>query len=149
MTDTAMQTALDDDADGVATLEEAETAQALFDNTGFMSLEVTARSEIAEDIYLFELRAADRAPLPAFDAGAHVLVRTPAGLSRRYSLCNMPGERDRYQIAVKLDAGSRGGSASMVHDVRVGARLKVARPENYFALTGDASSYLLIAGGIG
>ncbi|MFL9900693.1 PDR/VanB family oxidoreductase [Paraburkholderia fungorum] len=114
-----------------------------------LSLDVTARTEIAEDIVLFELRAPDRAALPIFSPGAHVLVRTPAGSERRYSLCNAPADRDRYVIAVKLDAGGRGGSASMVGDVRVGTRLEVAPPENYFPLTDSASSYLLIAGGIG
>jgi phthalate 4,5-dioxygenase reductase subunit len=148
MIDTVVHTAIEADADRLAIVEAAPVRTPL-DEAGFMSLEVTARSEIAEDIYLFELRAADRSALPAFEAGAHVLVRTPAGLARRYSLCNPPGERDRYQIAVKLDAGSRGGSASMAHDARVGTRLKVAQPENYFALTDHASAYLLIAGGIG
>jgi phthalate 4,5-dioxygenase reductase component len=114
-----------------------------------LSLDVTARTEIAEDIVLFELQAPDRAALPVFSPGAHVLVRTPAGSERRYSLCNAPAERERYVIAVKLDTSGRGGSASMVRDVRIGTRLEVAPPENYFPLTDSASRYLLIAGGIG
>jgi phthalate 4,5-dioxygenase reductase subunit len=119
------------------------------DAASLLSLDVTARAEIAQDIVLFELRAPDRAPLPPFTSGAHVRVRTPTGNERRYSLCNAPGERDRYVIAVKLDAGGRGGSASMVRDVQAGMRLDVAPPENYFPLTENASRYLLIAGGIG
>ncbi|MBP0592163.1 oxidoreductase [Paraburkholderia sp. LEh10] len=148
MTATLTQTAFagEEDTDDVATLDDQ---RARADAAGFLSLEVTARSEIAEDIHLFELRASDGAPLPPFSAGAHVLVRTPAGIERRYSLCSSPVERDRYLIAVKFDADGRGGSASMTRDVRVGTRLKVAPPENYFALTGDAARYLLIAGGIG
>jgi phthalate 4,5-dioxygenase reductase subunit len=119
------------------------------DDAGLLLLDVTRKTEIAEDIFLFELRAPDRRTLPRFSAGAHVLVETPAGIARRYSLCNSPAERDRYVIAVKRDAAGRGGSASMARDVQAGARLPVSRPENYFPLTEDASSYLLIAGGIG
>jgi phthalate 4,5-dioxygenase reductase subunit len=148
MTATSIPTAFTgaEDTD-VATLDKAATR---LDANGLLSLDVTARSEIAEDIHLFELRAPDgAAPLPPFTAGAHLLVRTPAGIERRYSLCNAPAERDRYLIAVKCDATGRGGSASMARDVRIGTRLQVAPPENYFALTDDASRYLLIAGGIG
>lgn len=119
------------------------------DAANWLSLDVTARTGIAEDIVLFELRAPDRTALPGFAPGAHVLVRTPAAGERRYSLCNAPAERDRYVIAVKLDASGRGGSSSMVRDVRIGTRLEVSPPENYFPLTDSASSYLLIAGGIG
>jgi phthalate 4,5-dioxygenase reductase subunit len=114
-----------------------------------LHLEVTDKIELADGIYLFELRRPDRGDLPAFTAGAHLLIDTPAGISRRYSLCNSPAERQRYCVAVKLDPSSRGGSASMINDVHSGMPLTVSAPENYFALTADASEYLLIAGGIG
>lgn len=128
---------------------EFSTDAAHNDTTSLLWLDVTARTEIARDIFLFELRAPDHATLPAFTPGAHVLVRTPAGSERRYSLCNAPVERDRYVIAVKLDTNGRGGSGSMVRDVMVGTRLQVSPPENYFSLNDNASRYLLIAGGIG
>ncbi|MFM0089396.1 PDR/VanB family oxidoreductase [Paraburkholderia sediminicola] len=148
MTATLMQPLFADERatnDAYAALKQP----ARHDPANRLSLDVTARTEIAEDIFLFELRAPDRAALPTFTPGAHLLVRTPAGSERRYSLCNAPAEHDRYVIAVKLDASGRGGSASMVRDVQVGMRLEVAAPENYFPLTDGASSYLLIAGGIG
>ncbi|WP_341845283.1 ferredoxin reductase [Caballeronia temeraria] len=114
-----------------------------------LTLSVTDKREIAEDIFLFELRDDDGGTLPPFAAGAHVLVRTPAGVARRYSLCNVPAERYRYVIAVKRDASGGGGSLSMARDVHIGTSLDVSSPLNYFALSGDASRYLLIAGGIG
>ncbi|AET94328.1 ferredoxin (plasmid) [Burkholderia sp. YI23] len=114
-----------------------------------LALTVTDKREIAEDIFLFELRDTGGATLPPFTAGAHVLVHTPAGIARRYSLCNDPAERDRYVIAVKRDTAGGGGSVSMARDVLAGARLDVSAPMNYFALEHDASRYLLIAGGIG
>jgi phthalate 4,5-dioxygenase reductase subunit len=114
-----------------------------------LSLEVTDKTALADGIHLFELRRPDRGELPPFAAGAHLLIDTPSGISRRYSLCNPPAERRRYCVAVKRDPASRGGSASMIDDVQAGMPIIVSAPENYFALTADASEYLLIAGGIG
>ncbi|HEY8579254.1 MAG TPA: oxidoreductase, partial [Beijerinckiaceae bacterium] len=64
-------------------------------------LRVARAERIAEDVHLFEFRDPNGGELPAFTPGAHVEVRTPAGLERKYSLCNDPIERDRYVIAVK------------------------------------------------
>ena len=117
--------------------------------TEMMSLEVRQKTAIAQDIFLFELVRPDHSSLPPFTAGSHLLVLTPSGLSRRYSLCNAPSERDRYMVAVKRDAVGSGGSISMVDSVAVGDRLDVSPPLNYFPLDPEATSYLLIAGGIG
>ncbi|BAN27292.1 PDR/VanB family oxidoreductase [Caballeronia insecticola] len=114
-----------------------------------LTLTVTDKREIADDIFLFELRDRNGETLPPFTAGAHLLVHTPAGIARRYSLCNAPAERDRYVIAVKRDAAGGGGSLSMARDVNAGTTLNVSSPLNYFPLANDASRYLLIAGGIG
>ena len=117
--------------------------------TEMMSLEVHRKTGIAQDIFLFELVRPDHSGLPPFTAGSHLLVLTPNGLSRRYSLCNAPSERGRYVIAVKRDAAGGGGSISMVDDVTVGSRLDVSPPLNYFPLAAEATNHLLIAGGIG
>ena len=114
-----------------------------------MSLEVLEKETIAEDIAQFVLAHPQGAELPAFSAGSHVLVVTPKGVSRRYSLCNSPAERHRYVIAVKREVSGKGGSASMFADVRAGTRLEVSHPFNYFPLFEEASSHLLIAAGIG
>jgi phthalate 4,5-dioxygenase reductase subunit len=115
----------------------------------FTDLVVTGVTPLAADIVGFALRARDGAPLPAFAPGAHVPVRTPSGAIRRYSLCNAPQDADRYEIAVKRDASGRGGSRSMVDQLRVGDLLPVAPPANEFALHPRARRYLFIAGGIG
>ena len=111
--------------------------------------EVKRKVAIADDVHLFELAPADSTPLLAFDAGAHITLLTPNGMTRRYTLCNAPAERDRYLIAVKRDAQGLGGSTSVVDDVAVGDRLQVSAPRNDFGLDAQASSHLLIAGGIG
>jgi phthalate 4,5-dioxygenase reductase subunit len=109
-----------------------------------------ARAErIADDIHLFELRDPAGGELPGFEAGAHVSLRVPNGLIRKYSLCNDPAERDRYVIAVKREAGGRGGSESLIRDVAAGADVPVSAPANNFALAKSPAGYLFIAGGIG
>src|SRR5262249_25748759 len=110
---------------------------------------VTRADRIAEDIYLFELRDPAGGDLAEFSAGAHVSVRVPNGLVRKYSLCNDPGERDRYVIAVKRDAAGRGGSESLIADAAAGCDLMVSAPVNNFALARSAGGYLFVAGGIG
>ena len=114
-----------------------------------LTLVVRDKAVIAEDIVRFVLEHPAGEALPGFSAGSHVLVVTPRGLSRRYSLCNAPADRSRYVIAVKREAGGEGGSASMLDEVHAGTSLEVSYPFNYFPLAEDASSHLLIAGGIG
>jgi phthalate 4,5-dioxygenase reductase subunit len=110
---------------------------------------VTRAERIAEDIHLFELRDPAGGELPEFSAGAHVSVRVPNGLMRKFSLCNDPAERDRYVIAVKREVPGRGGSQSMIRDVAEGAEVPVSAPANNFALAKSPAGYLFVAGGIG
>jgi phthalate 4,5-dioxygenase reductase subunit len=118
-------------------------------DAAMMALEVVHKAVIAEDVYLFELAFAGGQPLPDFTAGSHVTVVTPNGMTRRYSLCNAPGDLDRYSIAVKLNRQGLGGSKSMVEQVHAGDTLRVSQPQNYFSIDESAQSHLLIAGGIG
>lgn len=103
----------------------------------------------AADIASFELAAADGRELPPFAAGAHVDVHLPSGLIRQYSLCNPPGERHRYVVAVLREAGGRGGSRAMHDAVRAGDVLTISEPRNNFPLHEEARRHVLIAGGIG
>lgn len=109
-----------------------------------------ARAEpIARDIHLFEFRDPEGGALPPFTAGAHVTVRTPNGMLRKFSLCNDPGEIERYVIAVKRDAAGHGGSVNLVDHTRVGALVEVSEPRNAFELAPRAPAFLFVAGGIG
>src|SRR5436190_10943481 len=114
-----------------------------------MPLTVAGVTPLTAGIVAFELRAADDGELPGFTPGAHVTVRTPSGLLRKYSLCNDSDERDRYVIAVKREASSRGGSASVVDHCRTGDLLPCSMPRNDFALADKARGFLFVAGGIG
>jgi phthalate 4,5-dioxygenase reductase subunit len=110
---------------------------------------VTRAERIAEDIHLFELRDPAGGALPQFSAGAHVALKVPNGLIRKYSLCNDPGERDRYVIAVKREEGGRGGSASLIRELGEGSEVPVSAPANNFALAKSSGGHLFVAGGIG
>jgi phthalate 4,5-dioxygenase reductase subunit len=114
-----------------------------------LSLRVTRNDEIASGIHLLEFRDPDGKLLPEFSAGAHIAVRVPNGLLRKYSLCNNPAERERYQIAVKRESNGRGGSCSLIDSVKAGDEITVTAPVNDFALPQRAQDFLFIAGGIG
>ncbi len=81
-------------------------------HVNFLTVTVVAKTLEAQGIASFELRRIDGQPLPPFTAGAHIDVHLPNGITRQYSLCNAPGERHSYLIAVLREPQSRGGSAS-------------------------------------
>lgn len=113
-----------------------------------MTLRVRSADMIAEDIRRFDLVSPDGGELPEFSPGAHLLVQAPNGVTRRYSIWSAPDERDHYSIAVKREGNGRGGSVSMVDEVKEGDLVHVSLPRNEFELK-EAPSYLFIAGGIG
>lgn len=112
-------------------------------------LRVARKQTIARDIHLLELCDPAGAHLPPFTAGAHLPIQVPGGAMRQYSLCNDPQETDRYQIAVKREENGRGGSRRLVDEVAEGGTLMAGTPENLFALSDKAKSFILVAGGIG
>ncbi|MCU1763193.1 PDR/VanB family oxidoreductase [Pseudomonas sp. 14P_8.1_Bac3] len=110
---------------------------------------VVKKRQEAEGICSFELRREDGQPLPDFTAGAHIDVQTSADITRQYSLCNSPLERDRYVIAVLYEPTSRGGSRGMHERIGVGDRLTISAPKNHFPLNTGARRSVLLGGGIG
>jgi len=115
-----------------------------------MKLVVTSKTQVGDDIFMFEFRDPSGGELPAFTPGSHITVTTPAEQKRRYSLCNDARERDRYVIAVKREATGRGGSLSFTTHVGEGDTVAIDPPGNEFKMsTVDPKSYIFIAGGIG
>ena len=117
--------------------------------TDLSDLVVSRAWPLARDIHAFELRHPRGRELVAFAPGAHITIRTPSGLRRKYSLCNDCAERDRYVIAVKREASGRGGSQSLVADCHAGDVLACSVPQNDFPLEPKARRYVFVAGGIG
>jgi cytochrome P450/ferredoxin-NADP reductase len=104
----------------------------------------------AERIVRVRLRSADGRALPRWTAGSHIDVMCgDGGLTRQYSLCGDPDERDVFEIAVLREAESRGGSAWVHGNVKAGAQWRIRGPRNHFRLDEHASRLVLIAGGIG
>jgi ferredoxin-NADP reductase len=104
----------------------------------------------ADGVISLELRPAHAgAHFPAFEAGSHVDLRLPNGLTRSYSLLNPETDRDCYVVGVLLDRNTRGGSRCVHEQLRVGVTIPVSAPRNNFALDVSASHSILVAGGIG
>jgi vanillate O-demethylase ferredoxin subunit len=103
----------------------------------------------ADGIASFEFQYPSAECLSAFGPGAHIDIHLPNGLVRSYSLSNDSSETDRYVVTVARDANSRGGSAFMHDELRVGQVLLVGVPANNFVLDESASETVLIAGGVG
>ncbi|RZQ65959.1 PDR/VanB family oxidoreductase [Amycolatopsis suaedae] len=102
---------------------------------------------VAEDVVALALRAVN-GPLAPWQPGAHIDLALPNWLTRQYSLCGDPAERDCYRVAVRHDRLSRGGSEYVHRFLRPGRPLPVSVPRNHFPLE-PAPEYLFVAGGIG
>lgn len=113
---------------------------------------VVATEDIAQDIRLFTLESASPSLLPTYAAGAHIDLRLEPGLVRQYSLIGRPGDTGdtgQWQIAVKRDAGGRGGSMAVHARLQEGTLVEVGSPRNHFPLQVSSGRHVLIAGGIG
>jgi phthalate 4,5-dioxygenase reductase subunit len=114
-----------------------------------LRLRVSESTDLTQAVRRIALRDPAGGVLPAYEPGAHVVVTTPAGHRRSYSLVDPGGARPReYVVCVRRDSGGRGGSVSMHDDVVVDTELVVSAPVNRFPLEPSAR-YLFIAGGIG
>ena len=108
---------------------------------------VIAKQSNGANNLLLTLESASGQPLPAFTPGAHIDVHLPAGGVRQYSLCS-PASAAGYEICVRLDPASTGGSRWLHQQLNVGDTLTLSAPRNHFPLP-DAPRTLLFAAGIG
>lgn len=118
-------------------------------DSSWLEVVVAARRDEGADIVTLELAPASDGPLPAFAAGSHIDVELGDTLVRQYSLSNNPRDASNYRIAILREPASRGGSATVHDRIFPGARLRIGRPRNFFALDEQAPASLLLAGGIG
>ena len=120
-------------------------------------------TDVADGVRHIRLSSADGSPLPRFTPGAHVsIVCGDTGLVRQYSLCGprdggpseggcpvRTGRPQWYEIAVRLEEESRGGSRWVHETLSEGDVVAVRGPRNHFRLPDAPARLLLIAGGIG
>ncbi|QLC73158.1 oxidoreductase [Pseudomonas sp. LPB0260] len=117
-----------------------------------IDVRVTAVEQVTPLIKRFTLCALDGSALPAFTGGSHIIVQMHDGdklYSNAYSLMSSPRDTASYQIGVRREEQSKGGSAFMHDKVEVGSQLTIAAPNNLFAIDPAAGRHVLIAGGIG
>ncbi len=122
------------------------------DHADTIPVRVVAVEQVTAQIKHFTFAPIGGGELPAFSGGSHIIVvmRGAQRVYRNpYSLMSSPNELENYQISVLRVDPSRGGSAFMHEQVRVGTELEIAHPVNLFALAKLARKHLLLAGGIG
>lgn len=115
-------------------------------------VQVSKVEQLTNEVKRFTLVSPDGKLLPAFSGGSHIIVQMgdeDNQYSNAYSLLSSPHDASCYQIAVRLEENSRGGSRFLHHQVKSGDRLTISTPNNLFALAPSAHKHLFIAGGIG
>ena len=113
-----------------------------------LRVQVAEKKKTAKDICSIKLVSLGD-QLPTFQPGAHIDLHLQNGLIRQYSLVNGPGETNSYNIGVKLDPLSAGGSEYLHKDIREGDVLACSVPRNNFPLRRDSLKTIFVAGGIG
>jgi ferredoxin-NADP reductase len=111
-------------------------------------LVVAHKATAADGVIVLDLREPAGAPLPGWQAGAHIDLLLGPGLVRQYSLCGDPADAWTWRIAVLRDTSGRGGSRYVHDSLPEGCAVRARGPRNHFALE-PAGRYLFIAGGIG
>ena len=114
-------------------------------------LRVAAVSTLGPRLLQFRLEAAQGGLLPSWQAGAHIELECgETGLTRAYSLCGDPADRQGWDIVVQLEPTGRGGSAWLHTHLRPGDGVRVRGPRNHFPLDLTSTAPIaFVAGGIG
>lgn len=113
-----------------------------------LTVTVIAKQSNGAGNMLLTLVSASVQPLPDFTPGAHIDVVIPGCGKRQYSLCSDRKDAQRYEICVRLDQDSTGGSRWLHQNLEAGDQLLISAPRNHFPLP-DAPRTLLFAAGIG
>src|SRR6516225_2793292 len=85
-----------------------------------MTLRLASIQYLARDTLAYAFERPDGGPLPSGEPGAHIGLHLPNGLVRQYSLLDGSAHPRSYQVGVKRDANSRGGSKYMHDTLRPG-----------------------------
>jgi ferredoxin-NADP reductase len=114
-----------------------------------ITLQVTASQAGGPGVRRLTLRDPDGYMLPRVQAGAYLDLVGPGIGMRAYSLCGDQAIADRWEIAVKREEASRGGSAWLHDELKVGDAMASSMPRCNFSIADEALRHVMIAGGIG
>jgi ferredoxin-NADP reductase/nitrite reductase/ring-hydroxylating ferredoxin subunit/(2Fe-2S) ferredoxin len=116
-----------------------------------LGLRVSGKTAYGGDLCRYELVSSNFELLPEYEPGAHIDLTIGGGLGfrRSYSLMGDHKDRARYIIGIRREEPSRGGSDWLLDNLEAGGSLESSPPSNNFPLVEQASSFTLIAGGIG
>lgn len=110
-------------------------------------MRVIGKRAAAAGVAAVTLADPDGGPVPEWQPGAHIDL-VLGDMTRQYSLCGDPADRESLTVAVLLEPGGRGGSAYVHDKLEIDDEIVIAGPRNAFGLS-PAPSYLFVAGGIG
>jgi ferredoxin-NADP reductase len=111
-----------------------------------ITLVVSERKMLCNDVVQLTLQSTDGNQLPPWDAGSHLDLHLPSGRRKHYSLCGDHRDLSSYRIAIRR-MPETGGSWEM-HELPLGAKLTTRTPRNGFPFV-PSKRVLFIAGGIG
>lgn len=100
----------------------------------------------------FKLVPTDECQLPRFSAGSHITTYVNDNIhpfERSYSLISPPDVSDCFEIAIRLDEKSKGGSLYWHTKMKEGDILEISYPKNHFAIEYEAKHHVFFAAGIG
>lgn len=120
--------------------------------TGSLPLRLREVRPLSATLKHLSFEPADGGLLPTSMPGAHLSL-TLAGKHRAfrnsYSIVSRQDDRSYYEIIVRRTVQSRGGSAFIHDELRVGDVVSASVPNSQFPIQNLARKHLLIAGGIG
>jgi len=111
-------------------------------------LEVVAIDDAVPGIRTLTLARPDRAALPSFTPGSHIVIEYGGG-ANAYSLTGETAAPREYVVSVLECVDGRGGSRWIHHGLSVGDTVRVREPRSAFAPVLRARRHVLIAAGIG
>lgn len=123
--------------------------------TKFGNIEVYVGKIVQETkvVKHFHLYPVDQELLPAFTGGSHIatfIKNDNEIIERNYSLVSHPTDRTHYEIAIRRDDHSKGGSVYWHNEIKTGDRLEISWPKNHFPLAFKAAKHhVFYAAGIG
>ena len=114
-----------------------------------IQVEVRKAEVMADGVTKYEFASLDGAPLPEWQAGAHLDIVVAPEFLRQYSMSGDPADRSNYQIGVLREDMGRGGSKLLHRIFAEGRRVFISKPINHFPLERAATKTILMGGGIG